>query len=279
MKKHLIPTLLLLSLTGLTACGGDNGLVKGGVALKDANITSVGESVKSGVEGKVKTVTEKDKTDIVMKAKYGNKTEKSKQATEGTYVIDFDQKTIDAKYSTNQGGEKTEYKVKVKQAQDGSFVYVSGDAASPLSDGDTLAALYETATTNIYSWNYEMDDDSILALVGSSAQMDEGTAQETLKAVQTLYANIKVSGDVTTGNYEVGLSEPTTFVIDLSSLSEEASALGMSKLPVKVTKMKSVYKEGLLRSSVSAAEMKMSLLGIDMTINMTQTASFTYEMK
>ena len=298
MKKRFIPTLILL--TGLVACGGtgNDGIVKNGVAYKDGAAANVNSDVRQSVEGKVAkvktTTSQKTKTVTSVTGEKQTQTESSNT----NYTFDFVNETIEYRAtSSSSSSGKSRTSFKAKKQSDGSFTYVSGgEVVSSVLDEATLSLAYNNMkNTTIYSWSYNADASSILGEAGASgSSLFAGLDLSSLTGfMNTIYANTKISGDPSTGSFEVGIEKAFDITLDLSSLLEDAgelgeyssmiSLLGLSSIPMTIKKMKTVYKDGLIRSTVSEADYKMDMgalvLGASATATYTSSTSYTYEMK
>lgn len=283
MKKLFFPSLVLVSMMGLVACGNsDNGLVKDGKAFKDGETAKVSEEVKVATNGKVKSVTQKTTTTQTTKTSAGGKTETTKQSGSSTIKYNFETKTIEGKLS--QSGQSLSFKA--AQQADGSFEYVTGGAAIRESmTPETLTLLYEAVQVNIYSWNYESDASSILSSLGGSiGEIDASSMESLVELNNSLISKMVISGDTTKGTFDVGIAEQFTLNLNLGSLlgdsnSEIGSILSLlGNIPLNVYKMKQSYKDGLLRSNVTAVKTEISLMGNTVASDYSNTATFTYEM-
>ena len=265
--------LLVLSLVGLTSCGGNNGLVKGGQAYRDGQLDSVNEEVKTNVDGKVKIVNEKVTSDISMKMTFEGQTESMSAKINGNLKIDLDAAKIDGNYSISSkaGGENETMKLDftAQQQEDGSFTFTSGneELVEQFQQID-LAVAFEQAETTIYAWNYSMDSESIMSLVGSGlsgSEMSEQDLEQALVLVESLSKSLFISGDVEKGSFEIGLAE--------------AAKLNIGGMPFEFNKLKSVYKDGLLRSTIAGYSMNLSGDTMKISASATSTAEYTYEMR
>lgn len=267
MKKVFIPALLLLSMVGLSACNADNGLVKGGQAYRDGDAAKVSAEVKEAKEGKIKKITEKLSSTMVMKETAMGQSATIKSKTSGSVVIDLEAKTLAYNVKTTASSGSQSYSqvanYTAKQGADGSFSLVSGQYDTS-SDDETVRFVYEELSQSVYSWNYTGDSSALgeaLAVLGSS---EEATA-ESLKLYEDLAKKIVISGDASTGNIEIGISEPIKLTVE--------------NMPFEVSKMKYVYKDGLLQNSVNELKMEMTDEGGKASISYKSTASFSYVMK
>lgn len=285
MKKLFVPGLLLLSLTGLVACSEDSGLVKGGKAFKAGDSVAVSSDVKTNVEGKVKTVTQKTSTSTVTKTSYQGKTTTEKNSSSTTIKYNFVEKTIAGKTKSN--GVSASFKA--QQQADGSFQYVSGgDVFADTMDVDTLAVLYTAVQIRIYSWNYQSDSSDLLGSIAPMVGINEETLGAYAEITKEYESKLFISGDTEKGTFDIGLAEAYKFNLDLSALigggddgdisSSLASAL-VGNIPLTITKMKESYKDGLLRSTITGAKFDMDLLGAKVAYDYATTTSFSYEMK
>ena len=282
MKKLFFPSLVLVSMMGLVACGNsDNGLVKNGKAFKDGETAKVSEEVKVATNGKVKSVTQKTTTTQTTKTAAGGKTETTKQSGSSTIKYNFETKTIEGKLS--ESGQSLSFKA--AQQADGSFEYVTGGAAiREAMTPETLALLYEAVQVNIYSWNYESDASSILgSLGGFTGEIDASSIESLVELNDSLVSKMVISGDTAKGTFDVGIAEQFTFSLDLGSLFDSESEIGailslVGNVPLTVYKTKQSYKDGLLRSNVTAVKTEISLMGNTVVGDYSNTATFTYEM-
>lgn len=282
MKKLFFPSLVLVSMMGLVACGGgDNGLVKDGKAFKDGETAKVSEEVKVATNGKVKSVTQKTSTTQTTKTTVGGKTETSKQSSSSTIKYNFEAKTIEGKLS--QAGQSLSFKA--AQQTDGSFEYVTGGPTIRESmTPEALTLLYEAVQVNIYSWNYQSDVSSLLGSLVSIGEIDTSSVESLVELTNLLNSKMVISGDTAKGTFDIGCAEPFTFDLDFGSLlgnsgSEAGSILSLiGNIPLNVYKMKYSYKDGLLRSSVNAAKAEISLMGTKSLSDYSNSTTFTYEM-
>ena len=265
MKKLFIPALLLLSLTGLVACGSDNsGFVKNGVAYKNGDAAKVSAEVREAKENKIKTVTEKVAIDVYAKVSANKQSSTLKETASATLTVDIDAKKISGKFDITASVDSQKETVKIDFEaieQDGVFVFTKGAESATMIDEDQLSTYYTNATVNIYSWNYVTETDDISSLVNQSGTSSI-SEQEALTLVNKISSNTVVSGDVTTGTFEVGLAESLKVTI--------------SNYPFTFTKLKAVYEEGLLKSSVLGLSMNYKQSYNGQTASMTVKESIDY---
>lgn len=283
MKKLFFPSLVLVSMMGLVACGGDNGLVKNGVAFKEGDAGKTSETVRQSVEGKVKSVTEKTSVSLSARVSLLGQTSKVSGSVSSKYDFNFDEGTVsgDHKMTVSSGGSKqTQSAVfDAKKQADGSFTFTKNTDRENY-DEQTVAALYQSAEYSIYAWNFTMDLDSLLGAISSSG-MDVLSGNELAAAsalTSALSNKLVISGDATTGSFEIGIKEAVKLDIDLSSI-EEASSMSSSSLPMTLTKMKYVFKDGFLRSQVAGISMNYNESGVGMDMNISSSTSYSYVMK
>lgn len=267
MKIFKLSSLLVLSLAGLTACGGSGeGLVKNGVAYNRGDASKINETVKAEKDGKVKVVTEKATIDMSVKMKADGQSMNIKEKMAGTITVNVPDKTVDINLDADVevGKEKVSEKISVKaEEKDGEFVITSnigGEISGQEIDLEQIADYFEQASYSIYSWNY---DDSDTAYAAATESLSEyADAEEVLKIIKQMESKIKIAGEVETGNFEIGLSEPFTMKI--------------ANYPITYTKLKSVYKDGLVESTVVGVKMSVSENGTSVSLNMTSSNEFSY---
>lgn len=272
MKKLFVPALLLLSLTGLVACGSDNsGFVKNGVAYKNGDAAKVSTEVREAKENKIKTVTEKVTLDIYVKASANGQSSSLKETASATLTVDIDARTIEGKFdiSATIDGTKESAKIDFKAVeQDGVFVFTRGAESATMIGEDQLSTYYNNATVSIYSWNYVTESNDAASLVNQSGTSSI-SEQDALTLVNKITSNTVISGDVATGTFEVGLGKPLDVTV--------------SDYPFTFNKLKAVYEEGLLKSSVIGLSMnyKQTVGGQTAKITLKESAnySFSYTFK
>ena len=267
MKQFKLSALLVLSLAGLTACGGSSdGLVKNGVAYNKGDAAKVSETIKTEKDGKVKVVTEKSTVELTMKIKAGKESMTIKEKASGTIKVDLQNKKVEVNLDVEakSGDQKINETVVVKaEEQEGEFVITSsvgGDLTDNKIDVDQMYEYYVQADSNIYAWNYDDGNTAIDAAYESLA--DYATAEQVTALVKQLESKIKIAGDVENGNFEIGLSSPFS--------------VNIQNIPVTYTKLKSVYKDGLVDSTVVGIKMTSSQGSTSVSLDMTSTNQFSY---
>ena len=266
MKKFKLSALLVLSLAGLTACGSGEGLVKNGVAYNRGDAAKINETVKAEKDGKVKVVTEKATVEMSLKMKMDGQSMNMKEKADGIITVDVPNKTVDIKLDASMevGKEKITEKVSVKaEEKDGEFVITSstgGEMTGEEVDVEQIANYFETASYSIYSWNYDDSDTAYAAATESLS--DYADSDEVLGLIKKMESKIKIAGEVETGNFEIGLSEPFSIKI--------------GNYPITYTKLKSVYKDGLVQSTVVGVKMSANQNGSSMSLSMTSANEFSY---
>lgn len=267
MKKRFIPTLMLLSFMSLTACGGDNsGFVKNGVAYKNGDAAQINADVKAAKENKVRTVREDLNMDLYMKISYNGQSSTIKEKMSGFLDVDIDAKTIVGKFDISASVDSTKQSSRLDfkaEEQNGEFVLTKGADAAESFDSEKLASLYEKASVNIYSWNYSSDTDDISSIISQSGTSSLSEAEATA-LLKKLYANIVVSGDFTTGTFEIGLGKSMKITV--------------GGYPFTFTKLKTAYEDGLMKSTVAGLSLnyKQSANGQTASISFKESVDYNF---
>ena len=270
MKKVFIPSLLLLSLVSLTACG-DSGLVKGGKAYRDGDAVGISAEVKTAKEGKIKTVTEKLSSKMKVKESAQGVSYSMNQNTESKTVLDLEANTLDysSKVTMSTGDTKIsqESAFKVKE-ENGEYTLVSGKLDGSITM-EAVEFLFLELQTSVYSWNYSGAEGSLLsALAVLGADADE--SEEAVKFYQNITSKLVIAGSAEAGNLEIGLAEPAKFTV----------AEGETEIPLEISKFKYTFKDGLLQSNICEAKVNMKdATGAAMNLAYSSIQTFSYVMK
>ena len=269
-KRYLIPSLLLLSSVALTACNGEGGgLVKGGQKYRAGDAQNVSPALRAEKEGSVKTVTENINMSVSMKMSASGRSLSVSEKLSGSIKVDLVNHTLDGNFtvsaSVSGAGSQTTKATFRANEQNGVITIQNGSNYESSYDEESLATLYEEASYTIYSWNYEPSEGQIGQLTEALSSLSEVTSADTImKEISKMYSNIYIAGEVETGTFDIGLAEGYTLNI-------------IAGLPITFNKMKSSYKEGLVRSSVVGLTMKGKVDGMSMNITETMTVNYSYE--
>lgn len=287
MKKRYL-TLFFLPVFALASCSGSTGMR--GVITNGTTITDQKKQQAADVSSEEKQQAEASANrGFVATATFYFATTESAQGQSATMAMNLGfnmevdvanpylKATINGSVGTSSGGQG--YSVGVNgvseaRKQTGSSRWtVLSDRLTASAYGQTVDAgegglfysmgqgssaagaqyLFNVVTNNLYSWNFDFDGESFdLSQLGD-------TGDSTLNS---LLSKIMMSGDPSTGTFEVGISSPFTI--------NEGSAL------IQLTKFRYSYQNHLLNEFVTAFSMSYSGQGASANVVYEASYHMTY---
>ena len=269
MKKRLMfPCLLLVS--SLTACGGSSGgLVAGGQPYREGAAQAVDPALRAQKEDTIKTVTIRESISISAKASYSGQSYSLSEKLSGSMVVDLEQRTMngnfDLSYSVSGQSQSTKITFNAYE-NNGRITITSGSNYSAAFSESTLEVAYNGANYTVYSWNFSRDANdaySYLNLIGGESAM--GYGEEIMSFVETILDNMVISGNPSTGTFDVGLGKVVNFTY--------------SGIRFSYNKFKISYKNCLLDSEVVGVKASGSTSGVSMSINESADVHYSYTFK
>ena len=260
-KRFLLPCLLMVG--SLSACGGNGGLVKGGVAYREGDAAKVDAALKAQKEGSVATCTVNESADVNIKMSYqgqnANMTEKLKAKMTADLVNKTFEGNIDINMSMNGESQKTNISFNAREVNGPLVINTSGAYSSALSE-DNIETYYTQASYAIYSWNYSLDASGELETLMEG--LDSVSSATITSFVRDLYNSMAIAGDPATGTFDVGLSKPVS--------------VNISGLDMTYNKLKYSYKDCLLQSAVVGLKGSGNVSGVSVNIDETVEANYSY---
>ena len=260
-KRFLLPCLLMVG--SLSACGGNSGLVKNGVAYREGDAAKVDAALKAQKENSVATCTVNETADIGIKMSAEGQTVNMSESVKAKMTADLVNKSIEGTFdmNINSNGQTQKVSMSFDGREVGGQLVVNtyGQYASVLTE-DNIETYYMQASYAIYSWNYSLDASGELATL--MEQMDAVSSASIASFLQNLYSNMVIAGDPATGTFDVGLSKPVSLYI--------------SGLDLSYNKMKYSYKDCLLQSAVVGIKGSGNLSGYSVSINESVEANYSY---
>ena len=268
MTKLFKKSLLLLSLTGLTACGSTGGTyVKNGQAYRAGEVANVNAEVKAAKENKIATVTEKIDMDLTIKASGNGQSVKMGTKMTGTINVDLVEKTLEGnlKVDVNLSGTKVSQQASfTAKEEDGVVNYVTyNELAYSTYSPDQLTSMYKEASTGLYSWTYSPETANIEDLLSEAGNTGANT-QQTIAAYEKITKALVYSGDFATGTFEIGLGKALTIKID--------------NVPVTFNKFVTSFEEGLMKSTVIGFKLSSNSNGAKASADLSVTTEFLYTL-
>ena len=267
-KRYLIPTLMLLSATGLTACSSNVGFIVNGQPYVDGSAARVSPQLKQQKDGSVKTVTMDSTISVNVKASQGYNSASVKSSISGKAVVNLDNKTINGNYTvkasvTGAGSESTKVNFTAEQENE-TFYLTSGTEYEGISTSADLSKLYEEATYTIYSWNFNPQTNDVADAI-NNLQDQLGSQIDVQKIYNDITNNIYFVGDFESGNFEAGFAKKLSFMVD----------------SVKVTYdgMKVSYKDCFIQSQYLGLSASAKQDGIKVNLSITYKTNFSYTYK
>lgn len=265
-KRLLIPSLLLLSATSLTACeGAGASFVKNGQPYTEGAAQRVSPALRAQKEGSVKAVKVTSKTNIKMKMSIDGKKYSIGAKVSGAADIDLDNRTIVGNYTTTASvsGMSGSSKVKfsARDRGDGTFVFVSGENYEASFTEASLSALFDEASYSIYSWNYTIDSQNLAdALEGLEGQTSESVDGNSV--ANQLSSNFVFNGDFESGTFDVGLAKAIT--------------IRVSGLSLVFDKFIASYKDCFIKSSTIGIKLDYTQDGESVSLALTYSDTYSY---
>ena len=264
-KRHLIPSLLLLSATSLTSCSGSiKGLIEEGQPYVNGQARLINSEVQEKAENSFEVVTMKSKTKVSLKETVDRQSISVSATVNGTAVVDINKRSIEYTLSTSASalGMGGSSKVKIKaQEQNSEWVITSSNNAELSISSEDLGVIFDQASYEVYSWNYTLDEERLNQLVGQVESL--GIEGDEIKQLYSdLNDSLVYTGDFATGTFEIGLSRAVSFTL--------------SELKCTYNKMRYCYKDGLINSLVLGMKVEYQSEDVKLVIGLTSTNSYSY---
>lgn len=264
-KRYLIPTLMLLSATGLTACSNGAGFILNGQPYLDGAAARVSPQLKAQKDGSVKTVIMKSTIGVNMKISQGYSSGSVKSTISGQVVVDLDAKTINGDYTvkasaTGAGSQNT--KVKFTAVEENDMFYItSGTEYDGISTSADLDKLYEEASYTIYSWNFNTQTADMTDAL-QSLQDSLGSEIDIQKIYNDITKNMYYVGDFESGNFEAGFGKKLSFMVGTCKVTYDG--------------MKVTYKDCFIQSEYLGLTASAKEDNVKVTLSLTYKTDYSY---